>query len=516
MIIIWILSLSVCAKKKNPTVYMTVGDEMSIPVSFHNGNYFYHSTNTKVLEFSETGKMLATHKGNSKVILTYFDSDNKAVRTSFDVKIHNKIKKLRWKSKVNKLVEGEKFDFDVKYKVSSKKNIVLEWTSSNPEIAKVDSNGTVTALNEGTTVIECKIKGQKKAKLKAKLKVVFIEVSSMQIDKTNMKLKTGNYYNLENDVSVLPLDATNKELYMTSSNSSVVRVDDSLIYGVGKGTALITIETTDGSELERTIQINVDDWLDKNDTKYIAHRGLSKEAPENTITAFKLAADKGFHATETDVYITKDDQFIVCHDDNLMRMCGVNKKISDMTLDEIRSYKIISGNNYNLYANDENASKIPTLKEYLEVCKNNGITPMIEIKFTEGNTSLDNKNALYRLYKLVKSVLDNRPCYIISFYENSIKSLNEILKAQKEKNIKLCLLVTFYKKIESISIYKYCVDNKIGFSVGYIGNDEMIKKMIADRCFVGVWTVNECTVAKKYIDMGVDFVVTDRILWNDN
>lgn len=506
----------VCAKNKNLTFYMTVGDRVDIPVSFHNGDYYFHSTNLKVLEFSETGKMIALKKGNARVVLTYFDEDNKPVRKKFDVKIHNKVKRLRWKNKVNKLIEDEEYKFTVKYKAASKKNVVFDWKSSNPEVAKVDSNGKVTALNTGTTVISCKVKGQKKAALKTKLKVVFVQVASIQIDKSSMKLKTGNYYNLENDVSVLPLDATNKELYLTSSDSNVVRVEDSTIYGVGTGTASITIETTDGSEIERTIQVNVDDWLNKNDTKYIAHRGLSKEAPENTLTAFKLAADKGFHATETDVYLTKDDQFVVFHDENLMRMCGVDKNISDLTLEEIKSYTIISGNKHELYKNDVNASYIPTFVEYLQTCKNNGITPMIEIKFDEGDSSLDSDNALYRMYSQIKSVMGDNPCYVISFSENIIKNMNEILLQKKDKSLQLCLLVWFNRTIDSISIYKYCLANHIGFSVGYIGNEDLIDKMIADRCFVGVWTVNECTVAKKYIDMGVDFVVTDRILWNDN
>jgi glycerophosphoryl diester phosphodiesterase len=67
----------------------------------------------------------------------------------------------------------------------------------------------------------------------------------------------------------------------------------------------------------------------------VAHRGLFKHAPENTLPAFAAAADLrlGF---ELDVRRTKDGQLVVVHDDNLKRVAGDVRKVADLTLPELR------------------------------------------------------------------------------------------------------------------------------------------------------------------------------------
>lgn len=49
-------------------------------------------------------------------------------------------------------------------------------------------------------------------------------------------------------------------------------------------------------------------------TKIIAHRGYSDKYPENTLTAFKAALDRGSNAIELDVHMTADGQLVVHHD----------------------------------------------------------------------------------------------------------------------------------------------------------------------------------------------------------
>ncbi|MEK7287388.1 MAG: glycerophosphodiester phosphodiesterase family protein [Elusimicrobiota bacterium] len=72
----------------------------------------------------------------------------------------------------------------------------------------------------------------------------------------------------------------------------------------------------------------------------IAHRGASGYAPENTLAAFKLALDMGARFIELDVHQTKDGQVVVIHDDNLKRFGGVNKKINNLTLEEISKVSV--------------------------------------------------------------------------------------------------------------------------------------------------------------------------------
>ena len=257
----------------------------------------------------------------------------------------------------------------------------------------------------------------------------------------------------------------------------------------------------------------VDDWIEQTDSHFIAHRGLSSEAPENTIKSFELAGKKVFYAIETDIWLSKDGEFIVSHDGNLSRMCGVNKKIEDLTLKEIKNIPITSGSNYNIYKSDKNAITIPTLKEFLEVCNRYNIIPMIEIKFSKGSSELDDNNELFRLYQEIYSTIGNKEVYVISFHENNITCMNNIRKAVKADNMKLCLLLGQCNSLSSIQIYQYCIDNNIGFSIEQHSKEDIIKKMISDGAEVGLWTVDDTVHIRSYIGLGVDFIVTDKVLW---
>ena len=72
---------------------------------------------------------------------------------------------------------------------------------------------------------------------------------------------------------------------------------------------------------------------------FIAHRGGGWHAPENTMQAFKRAVEKGCHMLEMDVRMTKDKQLILCHDEDMMRMCGDKRKVSDVNFAELPKFK---------------------------------------------------------------------------------------------------------------------------------------------------------------------------------
>ena len=115
--------------------------------------------------------------------------------------------------------------------------------------------------------------------------------------------------------------------------------------------------------------------------RYYAHRGLhniDENVPENSLTAFKKAAEKGY-GVELDVHLSADGQVVVFHDDDLMRMCGVDKKIADCTYDELQQYSLLG-----------TSEKIPLFSSVLEVY--NGVAPMIiEIKTGRKNAELCQK-----------------------------------------------------------------------------------------------------------------------------
>ena len=95
-----------------------------------------------------------------------------------------------------------------------------------------------------------------------------------------------------------------------------------------------------------------------------AHRGLhGGSVPENSLTAFELAARKGY-GIELDVQLTLDGELAVHHDDTLLHTCGVERKISELSAEEIRKYSL-----------GETGEPIPFFREVLE--RVDGRAPLI-------------------------------------------------------------------------------------------------------------------------------------------
>ncbi|MBP5209880.1 MAG: glycerophosphodiester phosphodiesterase [Clostridia bacterium] len=69
--------------------------------------------------------------------------------------------------------------------------------------------------------------------------------------------------------------------------------------------------------------------------RYFAHRGLhDDEKPENSLPAFAAAVEAGY-GIELDVQLSSDGVPVVCHDDRLTRMCGVEGRVCDRTAAEL-------------------------------------------------------------------------------------------------------------------------------------------------------------------------------------
>ncbi|MBD8953043.1 MAG: radical SAM protein [Subdoligranulum sp.] len=74
----------------------------------------------------------------------------------------------------------------------------------------------------------------------------------------------------------------------------------------------------------------------------IAHRGASHLAPENTLTAFRLAKTLGADGFECDVQITRDRHLVVAHDYLTDLKTGVHGNIPDMDFDDLRQLDFVS------------------------------------------------------------------------------------------------------------------------------------------------------------------------------
>lgn len=106
-----------------------------------------------------------------------------------------------------------------------------------------------------------------------------------------------------------------------------------------------------------------------------AHRGCSMMNPENTLPAFKKAAElEGITGIEFDVQLTNDGEIVVIHDERVDRTTDGTGNVCDYTLAELKKLSITGDDSY----------RIPTLREVLELlkpyCVNKGLRLNIELK----------------------------------------------------------------------------------------------------------------------------------------
>jgi glycerophosphoryl diester phosphodiesterase len=108
----------------------------------------------------------------------------------------------------------------------------------------------------------------------------------------------------------------------------------------------------------------------------IAHRGyFNAEHPENSLGAFARAVEHGF-AVELDIQMTKDDVIVVFHDNDLKRVCGVDKKVKELTYAEIKELRLLDSN-----------EGVPTFQEVLDVLDSK-VLVVVEFKSVSGKNEI--------------------------------------------------------------------------------------------------------------------------------
>ena len=80
--------------------------------------------------------------------------------------------------------------------------------------------------------------------------------------------------------------------------------------------------------------------------RVFAHRGLSLEAPENTLLAFLKALSAGATHLETDVQVSRDGIAVLSHDPDLVRLVGRNVRVDQLTMAELGRIDLGAGQSF--------------------------------------------------------------------------------------------------------------------------------------------------------------------------
>ena len=216
-------------------------------------------------------------------------------------------------------------------------------------------------------------------------------------------------------------------------------------------------------------------------TGFVAHRAGGFEAPENTAAGLDAAYKFGASGGEIDIQRTSDNNYIVLHDATFARVAGVDKKPSEMTLDEVKELRV-------------DGEPVPTLEDMLNSSRGR-LTLYIELK---GDTA-DKEMAEYavktvRDFDMIgETVLISLKYDLIDYIESTYPEINTGYLAFASFGDTAALNCD-YRALEEET-----------------ATTETIDSIHAKGKKVLVWTVNDAEDIETFIHSGADDLITDNL-----
>ena len=232
--------------------------------------------------------------------------------------------------------------------------------------------------------------------------------------------------------------------------------------------------------------------IDNKQVKMVAHRGLSGLEKENTCSAFVAACNRAtYFGVETDVHRTADGQYIIFHDDNTARVGIDHMIIEETTFDTLRKLQLtdIDGKRGRIDLT------MPTLMEYIEICKKYGKHCVLELKnqFKAGD--------VYKIAGMIEKAgyLDH-----VIFISFALKNLIYLRRRYPQQPAQFLIKEWDDKVLKALETYN------LGIDIYYkSATPENVQKVHALGQEYNVWTVNEAVDGEALVEMGVDYITTN-------
>lgn len=226
-----------------------------------------------------------------------------------------------------------------------------------------------------------------------------------------------------------------------------------------------------------------------------AHRGLhdnASDAPENSMRAFEKAVEAGF-GIELDVQLTKDRIPVVFHDFSLKRVCGVDKKVCDLTFEELEQLR--------LCGSDE---KVPDFAQVLELV--DGKVPLIiEYKIAALDTTVcELGDALLSEYRGAYCIESFNPLGVLWYKRHRSEIFRGILSDNYVKDGAKDFPVPFYQLLHHMVFNFIAKPDFIAYNAKYYKD---VSRMICRgfyRAPAVAWTIKsqeELDARKKDYDI---------------
>ena len=222
----------------------------------------------------------------------------------------------------------------------------------------------------------------------------------------------------------------------------------------------------------------------------VAHRLGGDGAPENSIEGLEFAIGEGCYGAETDIQRTKDGQYVINHDNNFSRLCGVKAKSQELTLEEVEQLRIRDP----LHPGTE--VKVPTFEELLDAAKGR-IKLFVEFKGeTADRQMVDDAVRIVREHGAEDDVV---------FISLNYDCIEYGKKTYPEFDYGLLIFAGFgdLKLLEC----------DIVLAEEEMTTSDFISKVHEANKKLGVWTANTEDDLYKVLYSNADYVITDKVVF---
>lgn len=228
---------------------LTVGDNATLsatvnPSDATDKTLTWTSSDESVVTVSEYGLVNAIQVGSA--VITVSSSNGITAKCNVTVKDKDiEVAEIMLDRSELILLEGESEVLSATINPSDATDKTLSWTSSDNSVAKVSTDGLVTAIKAGKTVITVSSSNGITASCSVIVESKVVDVTGITLDRSELVLTEGETEMLS--ATVNPSDATDKTLEWTSSDESVAMVSAyGVVTAIKEGTAVITVSSSNG------------------------------------------------------------------------------------------------------------------------------------------------------------------------------------------------------------------------------------------------------------------------------
>lgn len=258
------------ALDKNEIILSTSGEPQRLTYSIfgegiNDGDLVWISENEDIATVDDTGLVTPKKAGRTVVSIKTADSSFKAdcavtvLQAAQDITID--------KASLSLLSGGKNGELTAKLLPETAVKRQIKWTSSDENVATVSSNGIVTPISVGETIITAAAADNEKLTASCNVTVAeMAEPQSISLDKENVSLPKLGATTVVN-ANIQPSNADDR-ITWTSSDEKIAKVYDGVIVAGEVGTAEITATTSNGKTAKCTVTVTEDKQLITNDRFY--------------------------------------------------------------------------------------------------------------------------------------------------------------------------------------------------------------------------------------------------------